>query len=159
MWIPIDVNISVCFFPIDTCFYFIEANSVKDVKGGNFIIFCLFICKFNIRMIRIWFFYNKINLSKNNICTSVYKYSLSHKYSNMELLVLLYIYIKFMPTLIFLNRNIYFYILFQFIFCSKRIKTIQTIKITKFWSFLYNNADNFFYCKIMPSFFFFVWNH
>ena len=41
---------------------------------------------------------------------------------------------------------------FNFAFCSKRMETIQTIKTTIIFDVIpLNNANNFFYCKIMPS--------
>ena len=41
---------------------------------------------------------------------------------------------------------------FNFFFCSKRMKTIQKIKITMmFWCYSSQKCKQFFYCKIMPT--------
>ena len=63
------------------------------------------------------------------------------------------------------HNNIYVYILFmrfKLIFCSKRMKTIQTIKVTNYFDVIpLNNVGSFVTVSLslMPSLFFKVWNH
>ena len=63
------------------------------------------------------------------------------------------------------HNNIYVYILFmtfKFIFCSKRMKTIQVIKVTNYFDVIpLNNVGSFVTVSLslMPSLFFKVWNH